>query len=208
VAPAPDGAAAKSGPRRFDGKVFENDFYRVTFDPKTGGRGGHHGQAARQGVVDASSPYKLGQLIYAAAARRPRARRSGNARIPTNQVSLAGAVAPGGGRGRPLFSSVRSVSPLHMFPGATMEVTLFEREPRIDFTYRLDKSHTFDKRRCTSRSRSRGRRRGSATRSAEAACGPTRTSSPVVPRLVQRAALGDGERGGPGGGVRRWNSRW
>ncbi len=32
-----------------------------------------------------------------------------------------------------------------MFPGATMEVTLFEREPRIDFTYRLDKSHTFDK---------------------------------------------------------------
>ena len=57
-------------PKRFDGKVLENDFYRVEFSP-VGGVASFRDKKLGKELVDQSSAYKLGQIIYAAGGGNP-----------------------------------------------------------------------------------------------------------------------------------------
>ncbi|HPZ98710.1 MAG TPA: polysaccharide lyase family protein [Phycisphaerae bacterium] len=137
---------AKPAPRRFDGKIFENEYYRVGFDPKTGGIASLIDKTLGKELVDASSPYKLGQLIYAAGGEEKKGETQWTCPNP-NKIQFhspeKSRLEPGAAG--PVFSSVKSIFPMHMFPDASMEVVLYEHERRIDFNFRLNKSHTFDK---------------------------------------------------------------
>lgn len=133
-------------PERFDGQVLENDYYKVSFDTKTGGIVSLIDKQLGKELVDASSPYKLGQLIYAAGGEEKKGETQWTCPDP-NKITLhtpekarleAGAAGPA-------FSSARSIFPMHMFPHAEMEVILHENERRIDFEFRLNKAHTFGK---------------------------------------------------------------
>lgn len=140
------GEKKAAAPKRFDGKVFENDFYKVTFDPKTGGIASLLDKKLNKELVDTSSPYKLGQFIYAAGGEEKKGETQWTCPDP-NKIKFH---SPDKSQLQPgvsgtVFSSVRSISPFHMFPHAEMEVILYENEKRIDFVFRLNKSHTFEK---------------------------------------------------------------
>ena len=133
-------------PQRYDGKVLENAFYKVSFDGRTGGIASLYDKKLGKELVDLASVYKLGQLIYAAGGEEKEGETQWNAPDPNKlkfsspesskqESAVAGQV----------FSSVRSMFPMAMFPEAQMEVALYEHERRVDFNFRLRKDHTFKK---------------------------------------------------------------
>ncbi len=139
-------AVSPVAPKRFDGKVLENDYYKVSFDPKTGGVASLFDKTLGKELVDAGSPYKLGQLIYAAGGTDkpnemrwdlpdPNKIKFSSPEKSRQELGSAGSV----------FTSVKSQFPMPMFPHAEMVVVLYEHERRVDVNFRLRKDHTFNK---------------------------------------------------------------
>lgn len=134
---------------RIEGATIENDYYRVTLDEKTGGvRSIIDKRRAGRELVDASSPYKLGQLVYAAGGDEKGATQvmcpnpagvkfhlSGDARIERGRAGESDGV----------FSSIRSIAKAAMFPQIVTEVILFDADPRIDLSITLQKDMTLAK---------------------------------------------------------------
>ncbi|MBN1488433.1 MAG: hypothetical protein JXA69_00825 [Phycisphaerae bacterium] len=144
VESAPESAAA---PKRFDGtSVLENDYYRVTVDPASGGLASVFDKTLGKELVDASSPYKLGQLVYAAGGEEVKGQTQVACPDPAKvQFSTSvGAGVRGGARGT-LFSSVQSVGRHDLFHRIELETILYEHERRIDFVCRLNKKMTYEK---------------------------------------------------------------
>ena len=128
---------------RFNGKVLENESFKVTFDPATGGVAGLFDKRLNRELVDQASKYKLGQLIYAAGGGLDNNVTQVECPDP-NKVKFSSPTKSRlerGATGR-LFSSVRSIFPMPMFPHAELEVILYEVEPRVDFVLRLNKERT------------------------------------------------------------------
>ncbi|MBI4579254.1 MAG: hypothetical protein HY718_06100 [Planctomycetes bacterium] len=148
LAPAPQrgDVVRPSAPKRFDGKVFENSYYKVTFDAKTGGIASLTDKQLGKELVDAASPHKLGQLIYAAGGEE----KKGQTQLLCPNPNKIKFVSPEqsrqeAGAAGPVFSSIVSKFPMPMFPRAELEVVLYDHERRIDLNLRLRKDHTFDK---------------------------------------------------------------
>ena len=142
---APDAGSLTAPSPRFDGKVLENDFYRVRFDEATGGIASIVDKKIDKELVDQKSKYKLGQVIYAAGGEfkdhywvwGP------NLEKVEFSASAGGEIKPGASG--PVFSSVKSSSKLKRFRTVELETVLYEHERRIDFVLRLNKEMTYDR---------------------------------------------------------------
>ncbi len=142
---AKDGSSQAAPPVRFKDNVLENDFYRVTFDPKTATVASIIDKKLKKELVDQASQYKLGQVIYGAGGDF-----TGKfewwgpdpAKIVFNELTGKGVQA--GARG-PLFSSAKCKAAMKRFRDIELETILYEQEPRIEFVVRLNKEMTFDR---------------------------------------------------------------
>jgi len=133
-------------PPRFEGRVLQNDYYRVEFDPVTGGIVSLKDQKLDKELVDQSSPYKMGQVIYATGGEENK----GQTQIMCPNPSKVQYISPKeakleAGVNGPVFSSAKATSSIEMFPRIELEVILYHHEKRIDFVYRLRKNMTYDK---------------------------------------------------------------
>lgn len=142
----PDGGALPDAAGRFDGNVLENDFYRVEFDAQTGGIASLIDKKSNRQLVDTTSPYKLGQVIYAAGGEE----RAGQTQVMCPNPSKIKYTAATGdklapGVSGPLRTSAKSSMHLPRFSTLEMETILVPYEPRIDFVFRMDKQLTFEK---------------------------------------------------------------
>ncbi|MCC7330006.1 MAG: hypothetical protein IT484_07605 [Gammaproteobacteria bacterium] len=130
---------------RVDGRTIENEFYRVTLDEKSGGVRSILDKKRGKELVDAASPYHLGQVIYAHGGDE-----KGQTQVmcpnPAGvKLYTSGEARIERGRAGAVFSSLRSIGKVKCFPHVGMEVVLYEHEPRIDVNMTLQKEMTFDK---------------------------------------------------------------
>lgn len=134
-----------AAPRRFDGKVLENDFYRVEFSPQ-GGVASLVDKKLGKDLVDKSSKYKLGQVIYAAGGSDANGNTPVEAPILSRvkyHTTTQADIAPGAAG--TLFASAKTISKLPPIQRAELEVILYEHERRVDFVYRLHKDMVLEK---------------------------------------------------------------
>ena len=188
-------ASSPRRPTRFDGKVLENDFYRVTFDPKTGGVASMIDKKLEQGT---GGP---GEQVQARPGHLRRRRRLTGEKewwVPGSRrrSSLQRAdrqERPG--RGTRAAVQQRQVQGGHealpRHRAGDRSCTSSER--RIDFVFRLNKEMTFDSEAVYVAFPFAGAKPqfryeiGGGQRAAQRGPVPRR-----LPRLVHRAALGDG----------------
>jgi alpha-mannosidase len=139
VMPSPSG--------RFDGKTLENEFYRITFDPATGGMASLIDKTLGRELVDQASPFKLGQLVYASGGEEKKGETQMDCPIPERVTFSSPA---GGDLGEavhgPVFSSVTWDEAKHeRFHYFAMKTILYEHERRVDFVFRMNKKPTYEK---------------------------------------------------------------
>ncbi len=145
------GVAAETGrslpaPKRLEGNVLENDHYRVTLDPKTGGIRSLIDKRLNRELVDSASPYTLGELIYAAGGEEVKGQTQWNCPDPAKvKLSSPTQAQIGAGGAGGVFSSVKSRVVLPPVRGMEMETILYEQEPRVDFVFRMDKQMEYAK---------------------------------------------------------------
>lgn len=142
---ATDGGSLISPPKRVRGKVIENDHYRVTFDADSGAVASIIDKSLGTELVDQSSPYKMGQVIYDLGGDF-----TGRAVHWGPQRDKIKTTSPVGGEIRPaaagaVFSSVKQPAKLDGFHMCELETILYEHERRIDFVLRLDKVMTYER---------------------------------------------------------------
>jgi alpha-mannosidase len=134
-------------PVRVRGSVLENDFYRVMVDPATGAVASLFDKRRGVELVDLDSRWQFGHVTYGEGGALTRGKNDELTPDPS-KIRWHLPVCRGGvteaARGW-VYSTIRSIATLRRFPKVQMEITLYEQEPRIDFTYRLDKELTFDK---------------------------------------------------------------
>jgi len=138
-------AEKRETPKRFNGKVLENDFYRVEFAP-VGGIASLVDKKLGKELVDKSSKYTLGQVIYAAGGSDPEGKTPIEAPILSRvkyHTTTQADIRPG--PAGPLFASAKSISKLPPIQRAELEVILYEQERRIDFVYQLQKDMILEK---------------------------------------------------------------
>ncbi|MHC4441993.1 MAG: polysaccharide lyase family protein [Planctomycetota bacterium] len=133
-------------PQRFDGKILENEFYRVEFAPTTGSIASLFDKQLNKELVDQQSPYKLGQLIYAAGGEEEKGKTQYLCPNPAKVTyhSPVDAKIVKGAHGL-VYSSAKAITHMKMFRRVEMEVLLYEGQKRVDFVFRLIKDITFDK---------------------------------------------------------------
>lgn len=136
-------------PKRFDGKVLENDFYKVTFDTKTGGISSLLDKKLGKELVDSAGKYTLGQVIYAAGGgnKKPDGREDTQVECPNPaEVKFTSptkaSIEPG--LSGALLTSARTVSSVNPLTRIEMEVVLYEHHRKVDFTFRMHK-HMVDR---------------------------------------------------------------
>lgn len=142
---AKDAGNLAAPPARFKDNVLENDFYRVTFDPKSATVASIIDKTLKKELVDQSSKYKLGQVIYGVGGDFTKEKEwwgPDPEKIVFND--LAGKGVEAGARG-PLFSSAKCKAEMKGFRSVELETLLYEQERRIQFVVRLDKEMTFDR---------------------------------------------------------------
>lgn len=142
---AKDTGKLANPPARFRDNVLENDFYRVTLDPKTAAVASIFDKMLKKELVDQSSKYKLGQVIYGVGGDFTGEKEwwgPDPAKIVFNE--LTGKSIEAGARG-PLFSSAKCKAEMKGFRSVELETILYEQERRIQFVVRLNKEMTFDR---------------------------------------------------------------
>ena len=147
-----------SGSVSVSGNVIENEFYRVTVDPETGGVDSIYDKDLKRELVDRKNPEKVNQYIYYSltggheAIYQDNHPRTHLGRIPTSAYSI-GIYSPitarieVGADGPALKSLVSDINfdhgpaPSHI----TQEVILYPGIKRIDFVNRIHKQATLTK---------------------------------------------------------------
>jgi hypothetical protein len=131
---------------RFDGNVLENDAYRVTFDATRGGIANLVDKRIGKDLVDASSAYALGQVIYASGGGEREGESNWNwpyrDRVTTSSPADL-RIEPG--VAGPVFSSAKLIGSTDLMPRVELEVVLPERGRHADFIYRIDKKMVLDR---------------------------------------------------------------
>jgi len=120
----------------------ENEFYRVTLDPKTGALKSIFDKEAGCELVDAESEYGLGELIYVSGGegsyavhsdlKLPAPKFTYHRQTPTGMKQING----------PVFGELTSEAKAEMFPKITLRIRLYQGLKRVDLNYELDKEET------------------------------------------------------------------
>jgi len=132
-------------PRRNGPRHLENRFYRVTLDDRSGGIASIVDKQTGVELVDATSPHKLGEVIYASGGAGTEAI-AWRKNLPPAKFEFSrpnGATWQMTNQGK-LLTSVRSSTRTKMFPKVGLEVTLYEHTKRLDLTVHLDKTLTYE----------------------------------------------------------------
>jgi len=136
---APDAA-------RISGNQIENEFYRVTLNPKTGGISSIYDRQSGCELVDTNGEFDLGELIYVNGGEGTYAIHSDLNRLPPPKFEYhrqsGTAIKSSVG---PVFGELDSQSTAEDFPGITMRVRLYRGLKQLDLSFELDKTETLKK---------------------------------------------------------------
>lgn len=144
-ASAPDNATT-SDAVQISGNQMENEFYRVTLNPQTGGIQSIYDKELQRELVDKDGGYDLGELIYVTGGEGTYAIHSDLAHLPPPQFAYhpqtgAGIQSIAG----PVFGELDSSATAENFPRITMRVRLYRGLKRLDLIFELDKTETTNK---------------------------------------------------------------
>ncbi len=129
--------------------VIENQFYRITLDPRAGAIQSIVDKQLNKEIVDQASPYRFGSYLYV----------TGGDDIPNNSLYRYGAalnppsltVHPAGNghitaiRKAPFGTVIEMESLSVHTPTIKSEIVVFDTEKKIQFTYRLHKEQVLSK---------------------------------------------------------------
>lgn len=138
-------AERPAAPKRFGGKVLENEFYRVEFAPN-GGVASLMDKKLGRDLVDKNSKYKLGQVVYAAGGSDDK----GGTPIEAPILSKVKYLSPEkarveAGAAGSVFSSAKTIGKMPPLQNVEMEVILYEQQRRVDFVFRVHKDMVLEK---------------------------------------------------------------
>jgi hypothetical protein len=130
---------------QISGNEIENEFYRVTLNPQTGGIQSIYDKQLGREFVDANSQYNLGELIYVTGGKGTYAINS-NLHLPPPRFEYH----PQTGvqiesTNGPVFGELDSEATAMNFPKITMRVRLYKDLKQLDLIFELDKTETFNK---------------------------------------------------------------
>jgi hypothetical protein len=125
-----------------DGQM-ENEFYRVSLDPKNGALKSILDKETGRELIDAESEYRLGELIYVSGGEGSYAISSNLKALPppkfTYHRQTPVRVTQTNG---PVFGELVSEATADMFPKITLRVRLYHGLKRVDLRCELDKEET------------------------------------------------------------------
>ncbi|HUA65658.1 MAG TPA: polysaccharide lyase family protein [Alphaproteobacteria bacterium] len=131
---------------QISGNTMENEFYRVSLNPATGGISSIYDKQLGRELVDSDSEYNLGELIYVEGGEGTYAIHSDLKNLPPPQFSYH----PQSGVkiesiNGPVFGELDSHATAEDFPGITMRVRLYRGIKQLDLIFELDKKETLSK---------------------------------------------------------------
>ncbi|MDE3066215.1 MAG: hypothetical protein KGJ60_01550 [Verrucomicrobiota bacterium] len=131
---------------RISGDQIENEFYRVTLDPKTGGIQSIYDKQLGRELVDTNGEFDLGELIYVTGGEGTYAVHSDLNNLPPpkfeyHRQTCTGIKAVNG----PVFGELVSLSTNVNFPAITLRVRLYRGLKQLDLIFGLDKTETLNK---------------------------------------------------------------
>ena len=120
----------------------ENEFYRVTLDPKSGALKSILDKETGRELVDAKSEYGLGELIYVSGGEGSYAVHS-NLKLPAPKFTYHRQSATGVSQiNGPVFGELTSEAKAEKLPKITLRVRLYQGVKRMDLNCELDKEET------------------------------------------------------------------
>jgi alpha-mannosidase len=138
-----DDSAAVKDAVQFSDNEMENEFYRVTLNPKSGGLQSIYDKQIKRELVDADSDCGLGELIYVSGGEGTYAVHSDLANLPPPKFEYHRQTGAGLKQiNGPVFGEMTSQATAENFPGITMRVRLYHGLKRLDLIYELDKTET------------------------------------------------------------------
>ena len=128
------------------GNRIENEYYRVTLNPKTGGIASIYDKELGRELVDSSADYDLGELIYRTGGEGTYAIHSNLKSLPppqfTDHPQTGVSIDSING---PVFGELDSHATAEDFPTITMRVRLYRGIKQLDLIFELDKKETLQK---------------------------------------------------------------
>lgn len=140
------GPSAEKPAVTISGDQMENEFYRVTINPQTGGIASIYDKQLGRELVDSNANYDLGELIYVTGGVGTYAIHSDLEHLPPPQFTDhpqkgVGVTSING----PVFGELDSESVAEDFPKITMRVRLYRGLKQLDLIFELDKQETLHK---------------------------------------------------------------
>jgi alpha-mannosidase len=129
------------GPTVGPGPILENDVYKITVDPKTGGIRSLFDKRLKAECVDAASPYTLNQYIYENPVGGRKAVDNMEKRTEFKRWSLTSAKVSAGMNG-PVARSIKLSATAAGCRALETEIVLYDGVDRVDIVNRLDKEDT------------------------------------------------------------------
>ncbi|HEX3625945.1 MAG TPA: polysaccharide lyase family protein [Verrucomicrobiae bacterium] len=131
---------------QISGNRMENEYYRVTLNPKTGGVASIYDKQLGRELVDTNAEYDLGELIYRTGGEGTYAIHSNLKSLPPPQfndhpqtgVSIESINGP-------VFGELDSHATAENFPEITMRVRLYRGIKQLDLIFELNKKETLAK---------------------------------------------------------------
>lgn len=131
---------------RISGNQMENEFYRVTLNPKTGGIQSIYDKELGRELVDTNSQYDLGELIYVTGGEGTYAIHSDLTNLPPPKFEYHWQSGTGiESLNGPVFGELDSEAAAENFPGIKLRVRLYRGLKQLDLVYELDKTETTNK---------------------------------------------------------------
>jgi alpha-mannosidase len=128
------------------GNRIENEYYRVTLNPKTGGIASIYDKQLGRQLVDSRADYDLGELIYRTGGEGTYAIHSDFNNLPppqfTDHPQTGVNIESING---PVFGELDSHATADDFPQITMRVRLYREIKQLDLIFELDKTETLHK---------------------------------------------------------------
>ena len=127
----------------FSGTQMENEFYRVSLDPKSGALNSILDKETGRELIDAESEYRMGELIYVSGGEGSYAVHSDLRGLPAPKFTYH---RQNGVRvmqtSGPVFGELASEATAEKFPNITLRVRLYHGLKRVDVRCELDKEET------------------------------------------------------------------
>jgi len=141
-----DAPAAMPDAVKISGNEMENEFYRVTLNPKTGGIQSIYDKQLGRELVDTNSECDLGELVYVTGGEGTYAVHSDLTNLPPPKFDYHWQTGTGIKQiNGPVFGELASHATADKFPGITLRVRLYHGLKRLDLIYELDKTETTNK---------------------------------------------------------------